>query len=131
MCSWSAARGASKPADIILPISRDGAHARRTTRSELAVVTIGQTTGQDIGVVDRRKPGQPRVFLNTKFREGAPTFSPDGRWIAYVSDKSGRNEVHMRPFQGSGEEWTISADGGNEPVWARNAPFCSIVMTTR
>jgi Tol biopolymer transport system component len=89
--------------------------------SELAVVTIGQTTGQDIGVVDRRKPGQPRAFLNTKFREGAPTFSPDGRWIAYVSDKSGRNEVYMRPFQESGEEWTISTDGGNEPVWARNA----------
>jgi Tol biopolymer transport system component len=66
---------------------------------------------------------ESRTFLNSKFREGAPTFSPHGRWIEYVSDKSGRNEIYMRPFEGSGEEWTISTDGGNEPVWARNAPL--------
>jgi eukaryotic-like serine/threonine-protein kinase len=89
--------------------------------NHLAVVTVSSTTSQDIGLIDRRNPGTPKAFLNSKFREGAPTFSPDGRWIAYVSDKSGRTEVYMRPVEGGGEEWTISTDGGNEPLWARHA----------
>jgi serine/threonine protein kinase/Tol biopolymer transport system component len=85
----------------------------------LTFVSINKTTANDILFIDRGKP-QPRVFLQTQFHEGAPTFSPDGRWVAYVSDKSGRNEVYMRPFQGPGEEWTLSNDGGIEPAWARN-----------
>ncbi len=89
----------------------------------LAIVMIGATTGQDVMVIDRNAPNQPKEFVVTQFREGAPAFSPDGRWIAYVADKSGRNEVYMRPFPGPGEELTLSTDGGNEPVWARNVPM--------
>jgi eukaryotic-like serine/threonine-protein kinase len=89
----------------------------------IALVTVGDSTSQDIAVLDRRDPGKLKVLLNSRFREGAPTFSSDSRWIAYVSDKSGRNEIYMRPIQGAGEEWTISSDGGTEPVWARNAPL--------
>jgi hypothetical protein len=59
-----------------------------------------------------------RPFVQTPFREGAPTFSYDGRWMAYASDQSGRSEIYMRPFPGPGEEWTISIDGGTEPLWA-------------
>jgi serine/threonine-protein kinase len=46
--------------------------------------------------------------------------SPNGRWLAYVSDESGREEVYVRPFPGPGSRWTVSTDGGGEPVWARN-----------
>ena len=91
--------------------------------NQLAIVTIDALTATDIAVLDRRKTDKPHPFLNTKAREGGPTFSPDGRWIAYVSDKSGRNEIYMRPYPGPGEEWAISTDGGNEPSWARNAPL--------
>jgi dipeptidyl aminopeptidase/acylaminoacyl peptidase len=89
----------------------------------LALVTVGASTSRDVAVLDRRDPGKLEVLLNSRFREGAPTFSSDGHWIAYVSDKSGRNEIYERPVQGVGEEWTISTDGGTEPVWARNAPL--------
>jgi eukaryotic-like serine/threonine-protein kinase len=89
----------------------------------LAVVTISPSTSQDVAVVERQAPGALHPLVNSKFREGGPTFSPDGRWIAYVSDKSGHAEIYMRPVQGAGEEWAISTGGGNEPVWARNAPF--------
>ena len=49
-----------------------------------------------------------------------PAFSPDGRWIAYVSDESGRAEVYARPFPGPGQKWQISSEGGSQVLWARN-----------
>ncbi len=46
--------------------------------------------------------------------------SPDGHWLAYASDESGRYEVYVQSFSGAGGKWQISADGGREPVWAHN-----------
>jgi hypothetical protein len=59
-------------------------------------------------------------FLNTKSQETYPEISPDGRWITYVSDESGRMEVYIRPFPGPGGKWLISHQGGTEPLWARD-----------
>jgi Tol biopolymer transport system component len=59
-------------------------------------------------------------FLATPFNEIAPHFSPDGRWLAYASDESGRYEVYVQPYPGPGGKWQISTEGGTEPVWARN-----------
>jgi hypothetical protein len=57
-------------------------------------------------------------FVETPFMERGGIFSPNGRWLAYVSDKSGQNDVYARPFPGPGIEVTISVEGGQEPVWA-------------
>ena len=76
-------------------------------------------TGNHVWVYGVDDPSATRAFAQTPLREGGPTFSHDGRWIAYVGLKSGRDEIYMRPFPGPGEEWTISTEGGNEPVWAR------------
>jgi serine/threonine-protein kinase len=65
------------------------------------------------------KPGKPSVFLSTPANEGEPMFSPDGRWIAYTSDESGRNEVFVRPFPGPGGKWQVSTAGGVEAAWSR------------
>jgi serine/threonine-protein kinase len=62
---------------------------------------------------------QPSPFVPSRFNETAPAFSPDGRWLAYVSDESGRLEVYVRPFPGPGEKYPISVGGGSEPVWDR------------
>jgi len=86
----------------------------------LAFVSINPTTLQDIRVLNVDQKGASKPFLETQFREGAPAFSPDGKWIAYVSDESGRLEIYVRPFPGPGEKWPISLEGGNEPVWPRN-----------
>jgi len=56
-------------------------------------------------------------FVQTPFMERGAIFSPDGKWLAYVSDKSGTNGVYARPFPGPGTEVTISVGGGSEPVW--------------
>jgi serine/threonine-protein kinase len=55
----------------------------------------------------------------TRFDERSPRFSPDGGWLAYVSDESGRDEVYVQPFPGPGPKWLISTDGGVDPVWSR------------
>jgi eukaryotic-like serine/threonine-protein kinase len=62
---------------------------------------------------------EPHPFAPSRFNETEPAFSPDGRWLAYVSDESGRFEVYVQPFPGPGEKHTISIAGGSEPVWNR------------
>jgi serine/threonine-protein kinase len=103
----------SQDANIPLSWSPDGRF--------LAAVSVSAATANDIWVYPVEDRREPLSFVRTKFREGAPTFSPDSRWIAYGSEQSGRGEIYMRPFPGPGEEWTISTDGGSEPVWARKA----------
>jgi serine/threonine-protein kinase len=65
------------------------------------------------------KPGKPAFFLKTPFAERAPMFSPDGRWLAYQSTDTGRDEVYVRPFPSGGGKWQISTDGGILPTWSR------------
>jgi len=59
-------------------------------------------------------------LLQTPFRTTNPRFSPDGRWVAFESARSGRSEVYVRPYPGPGGEWQISAEGGTEAVWNPN-----------
>jgi len=68
------------------------------------------------------KPGTPTLSLGTPFSETDPAFSPDGRWLAYQSDESGRSEVYVRPFPGPGGKWQVSTEGGRFPVWSRARP---------
>ena len=84
----------------------------------LAVVLVN-STGNHVWVYDVDGTSASRALTGSEFREGAPTFSHDGRWVAYTALKSGRSEIYMSPFPGPGEEFTISTDGGNEPQWAR------------
>ncbi len=62
----------------------------------------------------------PRPLLATKFSEGSPKFSPDGHWVAYSSNESGRAEVYVVAYQGPGAMTQISSDGGTDPVWRRD-----------
>src|SRR5262249_10887462 len=87
----------------------------------LLYVLIDPKTLPDIWTLNLNDPTKRRPFLQTSFREGAPVFSPDGHWIAYASDESGRSEIYVRPFLGPGQKWTISTDGGTEPIWPRKS----------
>ena len=69
------------------------------------------------------KAAQPEQFLKSNYSETDPSFSPDGRWLAYVSDQSGKQELYVRPFppaaSGQDGQWLISNAGGREPVWSK------------
>lgn len=67
-------------------------------------------------------PGKPRPFASGPATKHEPKFSPDGRWIAYTSDESGRDEVYVRPFPGPGGKWQISGGGGHFPIWSPTKP---------
>jgi hypothetical protein len=82
-------------------------------------VEVTATTGIDIWVL-RLSDHKAQPFLQSRFNESAPCFSPDGRWLAYVSDESGRIEVYVQPYPGPGGKWQISTEGGTEPVWNPN-----------
>jgi serine/threonine-protein kinase len=92
-----------------------------------AFTESNNVTSDDLWVLsleaDPQRPGtgnKAQPFLKTPFDEGRPKFSPDGRWLAYISDESGRQEVYVQPYPGPGGKWQISTEGGNEIVWARN-----------
>ena len=66
------------------------------------------------------RAGKPEVFLQTQFNERSPSFSPDGRWLAYASDESGAYQVYVRAFPDKGGKWQVSNSGGVYPVFSRN-----------
>ena len=84
-------------------------------------------SGSDLalGFVARSRRGdkqntEPTMLLEEPFNELQATFSPDGRWIAYTSDESGRFEVYVRSFPELRDRNQISTDGGMEPLWNRD-----------
>jgi serine/threonine-protein kinase len=90
-----------------------------STDGKFLVLTEGMspTTGADIWILTFEGDRKPKPFLRSRFNEIHPIFSPDGRWIAYATDESGREEVYVRPYPGPGDIITISTEGGMEPVW--------------
>ena len=76
-------------------------------------------TGPDLWVLSLDGDPTPSPFLVSPFDERAGTFSPDGRFVAYVSNASGQDEVYVRPYPGPGGAVMVSTGGGTEPVWAR------------
>jgi len=64
------------------------------------------------------KAGNATAILNSIHNESQPAVSPDGRWLAYVSDEDGRDQVYVRPFRRSGGRMQVSVAGGRAPVWS-------------
>jgi eukaryotic-like serine/threonine-protein kinase len=89
----------------------------------LAYTSVGGPvfSGQRVWILPLEGKRQAREFVKTGSLEGTPRFSPDGHWIAYASGESGHPEVYVEPFPGRGGKWQISTEGGNWPVWGRNA----------
>jgi Tol biopolymer transport system component len=80
----------------------------------------GPKTRFDLWVLPMTGDRKPFPFLQTEFNETHSQFSPDGRWVAYVSDESGRPEVYVQSFAPSGGKWQISTGGGDQPEWRRD-----------
>jgi serine/threonine-protein kinase len=77
-------------------------------------------TGQDLSLLSMDGKGTLRPFVQTKANEASARFSPDGGWIAYESDESGRGEVYVAPHPGPGGRLQVSVDGGTDPAWSRD-----------
>jgi serine/threonine-protein kinase len=120
---WQAADGSGTPERLTTSpnrqypssISPDGElifqEEAPTTDADLMLLTMSGT--------DRAARVTP--FLHESYREVCGEISPDGHWLAYQSNESGRNEIYVRPFPVPGERrWVVSVGGGVKPLWARD-----------
>ena len=85
--------------------------------SALALQAMAGDAGQTLAVLDSATQSL-RPFAAGDGHEKAPSFSPDGRFVAYVSSESGREQVYVKPWPEEDRRWTISSDGGKEPLWS-------------
>ena len=83
----------------------------------LAFYQLEAETSLDIWILPLTGDRKPYPFLKTNFAEANAVFSPDGKWLAYNSNESGRTEVYVTPFPGPGRKWQVSAQGGAYPAW--------------
>ena len=97
---------------VLLQISSDGKTIVFRQNSDI--------TGRDIGMVRLEGESEPEMLLQTPFEEHTGMLSPDDRWLTYVSNESGREEIYVRPFPDLGGKWQVSTDGGTEPMWSRD-----------
>jgi eukaryotic-like serine/threonine-protein kinase len=88
--------------------------------TRLISVMLNSGTNFDLYVLPLTAQPTLQSLLATPYMEGYPAISPDGHWLAYATDESGRSEVYVRRFPGSGGRIQISLSGGSEPVWNRN-----------
>jgi Tol biopolymer transport system component len=100
-------------------------HSFSPDGKRLAYVNLGPDFGiwtlpLDLGDPEHPRADKPELFLESKFVLLSPTFSLDGRWIAYQALESGQQAIFVRPFPGPGGKWQISTQGGNGPVWSPN-----------
>jgi len=102
----------AKPGPFTAPLdwSRDG--------KWLLYSVVDPRSGVDLWALPMTGEHTPQLVLQTQFNEARARFSPDGRWVSYQSDESGRTEVYVASFQGSAGKWQISADGGSDPDWS-------------
>ena len=128
---FSASRG-GRPNLFRRPASGGGTDERLTTDhrrqvpqsvplegSPLAFVQWDESTGRDIGLF-RESDRSTRPWLASPANEAAPSFSPDGRLMSYVSDVSGTDEVYVAPVSDASAAVRVSTHGGSEPVWRRD-----------
>ena len=87
----------------------------------LAFVESDFASGEHIWLLPLGQGRTPaRLWLNTRFSESQPDWSPDGRWIAYTSNESGRSQVYVQAYPGPGARYTVSQDGGSSPAWSHD-----------
>jgi len=95
-------------------------HAWSAATRSLVFVERSPTTGRDIWMVSADGDRTSRAILQSSSNETGPVVSPDGRWLAYVSDESGRNEVYVISLMsgpGARVARPVSTEGGTEPLW--------------
>ena len=125
--SWTRADGAGKPEPLTHSISFQFPWSFSPDGKRLAFIeSSARNGGFDLWTVPLEsdssglRAGKPEAFLETRADERYPSFSPDGKWIAYSSDESGTPEIYVRAFPDRGGKWQISNSGGAYPMWSPN-----------
>ncbi len=123
---WRARADGSSPARVMLDEPRDIVAAEVSPDGAWLLYRTNALQAPGADILAKRldaalePSGEAVGLLTTPAAERTPTFSPDGRWVAYVSDESGRDEIYVRPFPDVDDaRWQVSVEGANEPLWSR------------
>jgi Tol biopolymer transport system component len=123
---WQRADGGGKPDRLTESAHQQIPVSWHPSGEFLAFEEITPKTSVDIMIlpvtgdeVSGWKPKTAYPLANTPAIEAGPEFSPDGRWLAYVSNESGRGEIYVQPFPGPGARTQVSSGGGSSPTWSR------------
>jgi Tol biopolymer transport system component len=105
-------------ADVVLPNTgpTDYPTSFSADGQSLVLQRLDPVTASDLYTTPARG-GALTPILRTKAYEAGAQVSPDGRWIVYVSDESGRMNIYLRPYGGAEQKWTVSSQGGTHPIW--------------
>jgi eukaryotic-like serine/threonine-protein kinase len=117
----------------IFQVAADGGSAPQLVRTtalsshvtsiagDYAAMTVSDpATSADLWLLNTRNHNEMTRFKSTPAAERQGSLSPDGHWLAYASNESGRSEIYVEPVPGPGGRQQISTDGGEEPRWVRN-----------
>ncbi len=132
--SWTLADGSGQPERLTESNEEQEPNDWSPDGKVLIFEQTSSSTGRDLWALHLDEEAQPpsaegksptargrlEPYLQSPFGEGNARFSPDGRWLAYQSNETGRVEVFVRPFPDTGGKVQISTDGGVQPVWAPN-----------
>ncbi len=124
--------GSAEPPDTLLQLPRPGVHRRSGSGTARGWSPPAPTSGADPAWRTRRSPRRSSMpassgtagavplepLVASRFNEQYVGVSPDGRWISFVSDQSGRDEVYVRDLAGERDQVLVSLDGGSEPIWS-------------
>ena len=123
---WTRANGTDQPHVLTQSDQPQNPQSVSPDGKKLAFVQISSTTGADIWMLplesnsSELSAGKPEVFLQTPYHERGPTFSPDGRWLAYFSNESGSYRVYVESVAHKGNKWQIPTEAISGPIWSRN-----------
>lgn len=117
---WSRRVDVTGEAELILDIAADIQGFEWSPDGQVLLLSTRSGDG-DILMFRPGTDTVPSPLLTGAYQESAPAVSPDGRWIAYSSNESGRSEIYVRPFPDAGSgRWPVSIDGGRYPRWAHS-----------
>jgi serine/threonine-protein kinase len=123
---WTRSDGGGQPRQLTQSTGIQYPWSVTSDGKRLAYVDVSPETGYDLWTVSIEneggtlKAGTPEKFLVTPADERHPSFSPDGRWIAYASNETGRFQIYVRAFPDTGGRWSISNSGGVYPIFSHN-----------
>ena len=117
---WKSSDGNSMEERLTSTLYTNFPHSWSPDGKSLALTGSGPHGRPVIEILPMEGQRQPRPFDENGVTSRHPAFSPEGRWVAYVSNSSGRNEVYVRAYPNPATLIPISTDGGEEPVWARS-----------
>ncbi len=117
---WKAADGSSAEQPLLTSGNDKFPGSVSPDGQVLAFAENHPETRMDLWILPLEGERKPKPFLQTPYLEHSPAFSPDGHWLAYQSNESGRDEIYVQAYPGPGGKVQISTDGGGAPVWARS-----------